>query len=137
MNLPSGTRDSTRGSIPPCETSTGPARVCNFSSSVQKLIRWARAPQYVLGALRAGTRVQWQQWKPTEDTATAPCTPHPSRTGGHSQPRASGMTHENTTPTACGSVQPQQPPEQDSHLTPSRSLVDGGAMPTLPTLVTH
>ena len=61
---------------------------CTSSSSGPKPIRWAG----VFSVPKAGTCVQFQQWRPTENVVTVPHTPHPSSTskmGEHSHLRAS------------------------------------------------
>ena len=53
-----------------------------------KPTRWAG----VFSVPKAGTYVQFQQWRPTENAVTVPLTPHPSSTskmGEHSHLRAS------------------------------------------------
>ena len=55
----------TLGSILPVEISAGPERASTSSSSGQRPNRWARVPLSALGVPRAGTRVQWQQWRST------------------------------------------------------------------------
>ena len=63
-------------------------RACTSSSSGPKPTRWAG----VFRVPKAGTCVQFQQWRPTENVVTVPLTPHPSSTskmGEHSHLGAS------------------------------------------------
>ena len=48
-------------------------RACTSSSSGPKPTRWAG----VFSVPKAGTCVQFQQWRPTENVVTVPLTPHP------------------------------------------------------------
>ena len=69
------------------DMSAGPEG-CTSSSSGPKPTRWAG----VFSVPKAGTCVQFQQWRPTENVVTVPLTPHPSSTskmGEHSHLRAS------------------------------------------------
>ena len=106
-------------------------------------------PPSALGVPRAGTRVQWQQWRPIEDVVAVPFSHHPPSTsvmGGRLHPRASAppsypwwsdvaTIQPNTTHTVYVLVQPQQPPEQAFPLRPSRSLADGEVLHIRPTPV--
>ncbi|KAL5509119.1 hypothetical protein EMCRGX_G004413 [Ephydatia muelleri] len=62
-------------------------RACTSSSSGPKPTRWAG----VFSVPKAGTCIQFQQWRPTENVVTVPLTPHPSSTskmGEHSHLKA-------------------------------------------------
>ena len=126
------------------EGKVGLGRRNGKESKSENRISKARVPLSALGVPRAGTRVQWQQWRPTENAVAVPLTQHPSSTtemGGHSHPRASAppsypwwinvaMIQPNTTPTVYILVQPQQLPEWAFPLTSFKSLEDDKAQPT-------
>eukprot|EP00731_Ephydatia_muelleri_P012874 Em0007g184a len=121
----------------------------HFFIKRSKTSQMARAPLSALGVPRAGTRVQWQQWRPIEDAVAVPFSHHPSSTsemGGRLHPRASAppsypwwsnvaTIQPNTTHTVYVLVQPQQPPEEAFPLRPSRSLADGEVVHIRPTPV--
>ena len=77
----------TLGSNLPGKMSAGPEGMHFF-------IKWSKTNQMggVFSVPKAGTCVQFQQWRPTENAVTVPLTPHPSSTskmGEHSHLRAS------------------------------------------------